>query len=312
MMAGLPWKQRMTAKVFISYRREDSAGHAGRVHDRLQRDLGRDLLFMDVDAIPLGENFVKVIRDQVARCDVLLALIGPNWLDVTDERGGRRLDNPTDPVRIEISSALERDIPVIPILLNGAEIPGASQLPADLQELSLRNGLEIRHASFHGDMDKLIGGLTRRRPFKPPRGIYFDTTSRSTFDSFTAAAINPQSLRLELLSVVGGVLLGVLVPAGLISGGLFTFSLVTRVPLTDNIAAGLSFGLGLTILLLFAVYLKRWSSMMSYVLPMSSINLFGFGVAALYGMPISTIIFPLDLIVIIGLFIYRRRQPYSP
>ena len=153
----------MAGKIFISYRRDDSAGHAGRVHDRLEREFGADLLFMDVDAIPLGVNFVKVLRDEVAKCDVLLALIGPNWLNVRDEEGNRRLDNPSDFLRIEIATALQRDIPVIPILLDGARMPKASQLPKDLEELSARNGLDIRHASFHPDMDKLIRGLKGTR-----------------------------------------------------------------------------------------------------------------------------------------------------
>jgi formylglycine-generating enzyme required for sulfatase activity len=149
----------MTAKVFISYRRDDSAGHAGRVHDRLAQEFGRDLLFMDVDAVPLGADFIKVLREEVARCDVLLAIIGPNWLNVRDEEGNRRLDNPNDFVRNEIGTALQRDIPVIPILLDGAKIPKPEQLPKDLEALTVRNGLDIRHASFHIDMDKLISGL---------------------------------------------------------------------------------------------------------------------------------------------------------
>jgi WD40 repeat protein len=149
----------MAAKVFISYRRDDSAGQAGRIQDRLEREFGRDLLFMDVDAIPLGMNFVKVLHEEVAKCGVLLAVIGPNWLDARDEDGNRRLDNPTDFVRLEIAAALQRDIPVIPILLDGARVPKAAQLPKDLEELALRNGLDVRHASFHYDMDKLVGGL---------------------------------------------------------------------------------------------------------------------------------------------------------
>jgi len=149
----------MVAKVFISYRRDDSAGHAGRVHDRLGHEFGADLLFMDVDSIPLGVNFIKVLRDEVSKCEVLLAVIGPNWLNSSDEEGRRRLDNPNDFVRIEIATALQRDIPVIPILLDGAKIPKISQLPKDLRELAVRNGLEVRHTSFHSDMDKLIRGL---------------------------------------------------------------------------------------------------------------------------------------------------------
>src|SRR5262245_34768747 len=149
----------MATKVFISYRRDDSAGHAGRVHDRLEREFGRDLLFMDVDAVPLGVNFVKALSEEVAKCDVLLAIIGPGWLDARDEDGHRRLENPNDFVRIEIGAALQRNIPVIPILLDGTKVPKANQLPKELEELSLRNGLDIRHASFHNDVDRLIRGL---------------------------------------------------------------------------------------------------------------------------------------------------------
>src|SRR6516165_11749839 len=136
----------MAGKIFINYRRDDSAGHA-------------DLLFIDVDAIPLGVNFIKVLRDEVAKCDVLLALIGPNWLNVRDEEGNRRLDNPSDFLRIEIATALQRDIPVIPILLDGARMPKANQLPKDLKGLSVRHGLAIHHTSFRSDMDNLIRGL---------------------------------------------------------------------------------------------------------------------------------------------------------
>jgi tetratricopeptide (TPR) repeat protein len=150
------------ARVFISYRREDSAAYAGRIQDRLERELGRELLFIDVDGIPLGVNFVKVLREEVAQCGVLLAVIGPHWLDVRDEDGTRRLDNTTDFVRIEIAAALQREIPVIPILLDGTRVPKADQLPEDLKELALRNGLNVRHASFHADLDKLILELKRQ------------------------------------------------------------------------------------------------------------------------------------------------------
>src|SRR5712672_363266 len=106
-----PKRLTMSAKVFISYRREDSAGYAGRVHDRLAREFGRDLLFMDVDGIPLGRNFAKVLQEEVAKCSVLLAVIGREWLDARAEDGLRRLDSPNDFVRVEIAAALQRDIP---------------------------------------------------------------------------------------------------------------------------------------------------------------------------------------------------------
>jgi TIR domain len=152
----------MAAKVFISYRRDDSAGHAGRVHDRLAREFGNDLLFMDVDGIPLGVNYVEVLQEEVAKCSVLLAVIGHEWLNVRDEDGRRRLENPDDFVRVEIAAALQRDIPIIPIMLEGTKVPKANQLPKDLEGLALRNGLGVRHASFHTDIDILIRGLKGR------------------------------------------------------------------------------------------------------------------------------------------------------
>jgi hypothetical protein len=173
----------MRAKVFISYRRDDSAGYAGRVMDRLDREVGRDLVFMDVDAIPLGTNFSKVLHEEVAKCGVLLAVIGLNWLDARDEHGNRRLDNPNDFVRIEIAAALQRSIPVIPILLDGARIPKADQLPEDLKELALRNGMEIRHASFQDDMNRLIRGLKED-------GVYFAGGDTSEFPTKTQASQN--------------------------------------------------------------------------------------------------------------------------
>jgi formylglycine-generating enzyme required for sulfatase activity len=158
----------MALKVFISYRRDDSAGNAGRVHDRLEREFGRDLLFMDVDSVPLGVNFVKVLGEEIAKCDALLAIIGPGWLDARDENGNRRLDSLDDFVRIEIEMALKRGIPVIPILLEGTRVPKAHRLPDGLKELALRNGIDIRHASFRDDMERLIRGLKGlQSPQKP-------------------------------------------------------------------------------------------------------------------------------------------------
>ena len=146
-------------RIFVSYRRNDSAGHAGRVHDRLNAEFGPDLLFMDVTTIPLGVNFVDVLHEAVGQCEVFLALIGPNWLDARDDVGNRRLEDPNDFVRIEIAAALNRTIPVIPILLGGTGALSRDLLPKDLEELAQRNWLEVRHNSFHADMDKLIREL---------------------------------------------------------------------------------------------------------------------------------------------------------
>jgi CheY-like chemotaxis protein len=149
----------MIGKIFISYRRDDSAGYAGRVHDRLEHEFGRDLVFIDVDAIPLGADFANYLREAVGACDVLLAVIGPKWLDARDKDGRRRLDDSNDYVRVEIAAALQRDIPVIPILVDHAPVPRANELPDDISSLSLRNGLEVHHGSFHADLDRLIKSL---------------------------------------------------------------------------------------------------------------------------------------------------------
>jgi pimeloyl-ACP methyl ester carboxylesterase len=149
----------MPTNIFISYRRDDSGGHAGRILDRLTGEFGHQRLFFDVDSIPLGTNFPKMLREEVAKCGVLLAMIGPNWLDARNESGKRRLLDPDDFVRVEIAAALQRDIPVIPVLLDGAKIPKINKLPDELKELGSRNGIEVRHASFHSDMQRLIRGL---------------------------------------------------------------------------------------------------------------------------------------------------------
>ena len=149
-----------TVKIFISYRQKDSAGAAGRLHDRLEREFGRDLIFMDVSSIQPGSDFVKELDDQVRKCEVLLAVIGPKWLDIRDSKGNRRIDDPNDFVRLEIRAALHRNIRVIPVLIEGAEIPRPDQLPQDLQNLSRRQGLEIRHEAFSSDTEILIKILT--------------------------------------------------------------------------------------------------------------------------------------------------------
>ena len=134
------------AKIFISYRREDSQYPADMLFKALQPhvdDPDADI-FIDVDSIPLGENFVKYLDQKVGECEILLALIGRGWLKSRNDMGELRLDNPEDFVRVEIASALKRGIPVVPILLDGAPIPLAADLPDDLKELAMRNGEEIR------------------------------------------------------------------------------------------------------------------------------------------------------------------------
>ncbi len=145
--------------IFISYRREDSEGHAGRLYEDLAEHFGKDSVFMDVVAIEPGRDFRRVIDQQVASCGVLLTLIGKSWIEASDESGRRRLDDPGDFVRLETGSALKRDIPVIPVLVHGAAMPRADQLPQDLAELAYRNAVELTHARWESDVQVLIKAL---------------------------------------------------------------------------------------------------------------------------------------------------------
>src|SRR5689334_6828685 len=121
-------------RVFISYRRQDSRYEAHRIYAALCRVLPRDAVFMDTDSIGPGTDFVAILDGWVKQCDVLLALIGSKWVDAKDPKtDGRRLDNPDDFVRIEIRGALKRKIPVVPVLLDGATMPGADELPSDMK-----------------------------------------------------------------------------------------------------------------------------------------------------------------------------------
>ncbi|MBL8148151.1 MAG: toll/interleukin-1 receptor domain-containing protein [Anaerolineae bacterium] len=148
--------------LFISYRRSDSNEAVGRIYDRLVRDLGADSVFKDVDNIPLGVDFVEYLDEQVKNSTGLLAVIGPTWLTVTDDQSWRRLEDPNDFVRIEIASALRQGIPVVPVLVRGAAIPRALDLPEDLQKLARRNGISVRaDPDFHNDMTALIRKLAQ-------------------------------------------------------------------------------------------------------------------------------------------------------
>jgi len=148
-----------TGRIFISYRRADSAGYAGRIYDRLAAHFGKNAIFMDVDTIEAGLDFVEVLENAVQSCDVLLALIGRQWLNIKDEAGKRRLDNPQDFVRIEVAAALSRSIRVIPVLVDGAPMPSPNQLPHGLKSLARRNAVLVNHYSFHTDANRLIEQL---------------------------------------------------------------------------------------------------------------------------------------------------------
>jgi TIR domain len=146
------------ARIFLSYRRDDSSGHAGRFYDRLCQHFGRDNLFMDIDTIAPGLDVVEAIANAVGSCDVLLAVIGRQWLTCTDPEEHRRLDNPEDYVRLKITTALERRIRVIPVLVGGASMPRSTELSDELPPLVRRQALVVGD-HFHPDVNRLIAAL---------------------------------------------------------------------------------------------------------------------------------------------------------
>jgi len=151
--------------IFISYRRDDSEGEAGRLFSDLTRAFGADTVFMDVAGIKPGANFRKALEDNVSGCGVFLAIIGPTWATITNAQGVRRLDDPEDFVAMELSSALSRSIPVIPILVHEAKMPAKKDLPDTLKDFSEQQCVEISHTRWNSDVELLIQAL---KPYIAP------------------------------------------------------------------------------------------------------------------------------------------------
>lgn len=146
--------------VFISYRRDDSADVTGRIHERLLQHFDYDVVFKDVDSIPLGIDFRQHLENALSQCRVLIAVIGDQWIERGSALGKRRIDDPRDQLRIELEVALGRNIPVIPVLVRKASMPSEEDLPASLKSLAYRNGIQIRaDPDFGGDMQRLIKGI---------------------------------------------------------------------------------------------------------------------------------------------------------
>jgi uracil-DNA glycosylase len=143
------------SRVFISYRRLDSEGYVGRLHDHLMQHFPPEDIFIDVASIQPGVDFVQAIEDAIAECDALIAIIGPQWLTIADERGVRRLDMTDDFVRLEIATALKQDKLVIPVLVQRAVIPPATRLPEDIAALGRRQAVELGHRTFGRDVEQL-------------------------------------------------------------------------------------------------------------------------------------------------------------
>jgi hypothetical protein len=155
--------------IFISYRRDDTQGDTGRICDRLSEEFGKEAIFMDVGkkGIPLGVDFREYLETKLAESCVLLVMIGKQWLNITNQNTGkRRLDDPSDQVAFEITSAFDRKISVIPVLVQNASIPREKELPEKLKKLTYRNGISVRHEHFDSDINELINGLREYLPKK--------------------------------------------------------------------------------------------------------------------------------------------------
>jgi|GEM_PF-2481183 hypothetical protein len=146
------------SQIFISYRRDDVPGYATAIYNKLRQYYSERRLFMDIDAIRPGEDFVNVIAEAISSCAIFILLIGPNWLNITDENGNRRLDDPNDFVRIEIAEALKRNISVIPVLLHGATMPSGDDLPVEIKMLYRKQAISVG-SRFDADVDRLYARI---------------------------------------------------------------------------------------------------------------------------------------------------------
>lgn len=142
--------------VFISYRRGDSAGHAGRLRDALEAVLGPDQVFQDVTSLAPGEHFADAIRESIESSDVVLVVIGRHWADAADAAGDRRLDDPTDVVRLEVETALASGRRTVPVLVDGATLPSAAALPSSMAPLVAAHAAELHDASWSSDVERLV------------------------------------------------------------------------------------------------------------------------------------------------------------
>jgi hypothetical protein len=174
--------------IFISYRRDDTSGHAGHLYALLSKEFPGHV-FMDIDKIEPGQDFVKAISDAVGKSSVLIVLIGKEWLSITDSAGHRRLDNPEDLVHVEVAAALSRDIRVIPVLVEGASMPRPEDLPEELRGLARRNAIEISDARWEHDVERLVRVLEKDIPkHKSKRGALVATIITSLIVLVTIAA----------------------------------------------------------------------------------------------------------------------------
>ena len=202
-------------KVFISYRREDTSAHAGRLYDSMAAEFGDSNVFMDVDLAP-GIDFVDRITDLVSACHVLIVVMGPHWATVTDDDGSVRISDPEDFVRLEVQIALRRaDVTVIPVLVANAKMPDPDELPTDVRPLTRRNALELSDGRWRFDIDRLMSRLAE---------LLADTTTIN--ETMTLRAEQPAGPEVEETMVVDERLVRAPSPARVITEGVLVAAVI--------------------------------------------------------------------------------------
>lgn len=175
------------AGVFISYRKSDSAGFTGRLFDHLSRHFGPEQVFMDVDDIARGADYPQVIEGAVGQASAMVVVIGRQWLACTDARGNRRLDDPADWVRNEVAAGLRREILVLPVLVDGATMPAADQLPPDIARLAFKQAGEISNSRWEYDLGQVTQSL--ERVVTPAAGTTPNRTTKRLGTALVGAAL---------------------------------------------------------------------------------------------------------------------------
>ena len=177
-------------EIFLSYRRADAAGTAGRLFDRLSQHFGAGQVFRDIDSIEAGDNFEQSIRDGLRTATAVLIVIGPRWLDLRRDDGTRRLDDPLDYVRREVELALDSEAIVIPVLIENAVLPAAEMLPASIRELTKRNAVELSLPRWENDLEDFIRRLeVRGIPVAEPRGPEAPANRTATYGRVVTGAL---------------------------------------------------------------------------------------------------------------------------
>jgi TIR domain len=227
----------MTGKIFINYRRGDDPGYTGRLFDWLQDVFERQQLFIDVDNIAPGLDFVSELDQRVGECDVMLTVIGKGWIDARDAKGARRLDDPGDFVRIEIESALSQNKRVIPVLVGEAQMPQVEDLPDPLKPLTRRNAVRVTHERFSSDVQGLIKALQETlcvaEVTRPAATIRVPRDVQQAIQTGAASQMPKSARRLSTIHFSSVAIISVLITgatAYFIAGGRHAPIVVSRAP----------------------------------------------------------------------------------